>query len=238
MLSSLPPASSACINLKLPSPRLLSSPPLLTIAGSLEHSWDNNGRGELGSWNTTVLLEAEAGLGKPRLRERGINVSKLPRGKAMWASGRLMSASSASPASTTASSSAADAILHIGDIAYAVGYAAEWDEFMSQVMKPADRYRCCSHHPPSSPIPHHLSLITHPHPCPTLVRAAPQKIVRSSLSLLSCSPIALSSPPLLASLRSSQSPRVCPGWCRTETTSAIALALCRRPPSSARGSLG
>jgi hypothetical protein len=63
--------------------------------GSLEHSWDNDGKGEVGSWNTTLRLQLEA--------------------------------------------ATADAILHIGDIAYSVGYAAEWDEFMTQIEPVAAR---------------------------------------------------------------------------------------------------
>ena len=59
--------------------------------GSLEHSWDNAGAGELGSWNVSRLLAAEAARAAP------------------------------------------DFVLHIGDIAYAVGYLSEWDEFMAQI---------------------------------------------------------------------------------------------------------
>ena len=72
--------------------------------GSLEHSWDNDGRGEVGSWNTSKMLRVEAaGLRGERRRVR------------------------------------TDAILHIGDISYAVGYGAEWDEWMSQVEPVAAR---------------------------------------------------------------------------------------------------
>jgi hypothetical protein len=70
--------------------------------GSLEHSWDNNDYGELGSWNTTRLLRAE-------LDEHH------------------------------AQPSPPDAVLHIGDISYAVGFSAEWDEFLAQIEPVAAR---------------------------------------------------------------------------------------------------
>jgi hypothetical protein len=60
--------------------------------GSLEHSWDNApGLGEIGSWNTSSLLEREVLEGNTTM------------------------------------------VLHIGDIAYSVGYSSEWDEFMAQI---------------------------------------------------------------------------------------------------------
>lgn len=66
--------------------------------GSLEHSWDNPpGLGEIGSWNTSALLEREVLAGNTTM------------------------------------------VLHIGDIAYSVGYASEWDEFMAQIEPVAAR---------------------------------------------------------------------------------------------------
>lgn len=58
------------------------------VDGSLEHSWDNYGRAEVGSIGVASLLEQEL---------------------------------------------ETDLVLHIGDIAYAVGYQSEWDEFHEQI---------------------------------------------------------------------------------------------------------
>lgn len=105
--------------------------------GSLEHSWDNHGQGELGSWNTTRLLQVEAAA--PAAARRRLGAVSFP------------------PTATTAAhhhhhhyqhqhgghddppTRAADAVLHIGDIAYAVGFGSEWDEFLMQIEPVASR---------------------------------------------------------------------------------------------------
>ncbi len=75
--------------------------------GSLLHSWDNDDRGEVGSWNTTRLLRTEV-IG--------------PTGPS--------NSPSAEPSASPVMSP--ELVLHIGDVSYAVGYLSEWDDFMEQ----------------------------------------------------------------------------------------------------------
>ena len=75
--------------------------------GSLLHSWDNDDRGEVGSWNTTRLLRTEV-IG--------------PTGPSNSPSAEPRASPVMSP----------ELVLHIGDVSYAVGYLSEWDDFMEQ----------------------------------------------------------------------------------------------------------
>lgn len=85
--------------------------------GGLEFTYDNDDRGELGSFNTSRMVYEEI---------RDSNVSL---------------------------------VVHIGDLAYAVGFSAEWDEFMMQIQ------------PAASQIPWMTSPGNHEWNCPCFIPA-------------------------------------------------------------------
>jgi hypothetical protein len=123
---------------------------------SFQHSFDNRNRGEIGAVGVTKRLAAQFGVRAPGLRRPGEAVRTLRTPQTPQPLRTLQTApqNAASQNAPRNATTPFDLVVHIGDIAYAVGFASEWDAFHAQVQPLASAFpwmTCIGNHEQGSP---------------------------------------------------------------------------------------